>query len=130
MRRWGALTAEVASTLTPIRLLVRSAAAVEPEMAQLLDESDTSRLERMRDHARFLDQRGYLRDGVTPERAADVMWTCSSAELYELLVMKRGWDLEQFATFVADLMITTLLARGDAGPVERRGARGVEQDPG
>jgi AcrR family transcriptional regulator len=113
MRRWGALTAEVASTVTPIRLLVRSAAAVEPEMAQLLHESDASRLERMRNHAAFLEERGHLRNGVTPDRAADVMWTCSSAELYELLVMKRGWNLEQFGAFVADLMITTLLPGRD-----------------
>jgi AcrR family transcriptional regulator len=118
MRRWGALTAEVASTVTPIRLLVRSAAAVEPEMAQLLQESDASRLERMRNHAAFLQERGHLRNGVTPDRAADVMWTCSSAELYELLVMKRGWDLEQFGAFVADLMITTLLPGRD-GSLQR-----------
>jgi hypothetical protein len=34
--------------VTPIRLLMRSAAVTDPEMAALLRESDNERLERMR----------------------------------------------------------------------------------
>jgi AcrR family transcriptional regulator len=109
MRNWGALTAEVASVVTPIRLLMRSAAATDPEMAALLAASDDERLERMRHHARLLRQRGYLRQGVTLAEATDVLWTCSSVELYELLVLKRGWSMPRFAELVADLMIATLL---------------------
>ena len=114
MRNWGVLTAEVASVVTPIRLLMREAAATDPEMAALLNASDDERLERMRHHARFLEQRGYLRQGVTLAEATDVLWTCSSVELYELLVLRRGWPLPRFAAFLADLMIATLLARDPA----------------
>jgi hypothetical protein len=73
--------------VTPIRLLIRSAAATDPDMAALLDASD----------------------GVTLAEATDVMWTCSSVEIYELLVLKRGWSPQRFASFVADFMITALL---------------------
>ena len=41
--------------------------------------------------------------------ATDVLWTCSSVEIYDLLVVQRGWPLSRFATFVADFMITALL---------------------
>jgi AcrR family transcriptional regulator len=109
MRKWGLLTSEVASVITPIRLLIRAAAASEPEMASLLADSDSERLIRMEHHARFLAERGYLRDGVTVARAADVLWTCSSAEFYELLVLNRGWSPADFAGFVADFMIDALL---------------------
>lgn len=109
MREWGHLTAEVASVVTPIRLLLRSAATADDDMAQLLEDLDRERLDRMRHHARFLDERGCLRDGVTIDRATDVLWACSSAEFYELLVMQRGWSLEQFASFIADFMINGLL---------------------
>lgn len=109
MRKWGLLTAEVASVVTPIRLLMRSAAATDPEMAALLEESDDERLTRMRHHARFLGERGYLRDGVTLGEATDILWTCSSVELYELLVLKRGWSLRRFAEYVTTFMIATLL---------------------
>lgn len=111
MREWGLLTAEVASVLTPIRLLMRSAADSDPTMAALLAESDADRLERMRHNARFLRDHGHLRDGVSLAEATDVLWTCSSAELYELLVRQRGWPLPRFAAFVADVMIGSLLSR-------------------
>jgi AcrR family transcriptional regulator len=113
MRKWGALSAEVAPRGAPIMLLVRSAAATDPEMAQLLAESDADHLKRMRHHARFLSERGYLRAGVTIAQATDVLWTCSSPELYELLVLRRGWSLPRFSRFVSDLMICQLLPASD-----------------
>lgn len=109
MRKWGLLTAEVAAEVTPIRLLIRSAAATDPDIAALLDESNDSRLRRMRHHARFLAERGYLRKGVTVAQATDVLWTCSSVELYELLVLQRRWSQRRFARFVSDMMIGSLL---------------------
>ncbi|WP_433157687.1 TetR/AcrR family transcriptional regulator [Kribbella sp. CA-247076] len=109
MRKWGVLTTEVASVVTPIRLLMRSAAATDAEMAALLEESDDERLERMRHHARFLKARGWLRAGVTVPEATDILWTCSSVELYELLVLKRGWSARRFAQYLTDFMISTLL---------------------
>jgi AcrR family transcriptional regulator len=114
MRNWSVLASEVASVLVPLRLLMRSAAATDAEMAALVSESDEANLERMRHHARFLAKRGYLRRGVTVEEAADVLWTCTSVELYELLVLKRGWSLPRYAAFLADFMIATLLP-GDPG---------------
>ncbi|MEA2828171.1 MAG: hypothetical protein QOG43_2610 [Actinomycetota bacterium] len=109
MRRWGSLTTEVASVVSPIRLLMRSAALADPEMADLLRETDEDRLRRMRHHADFLHERGYLRDGITVREATDVLWTCSSVELYDLLVLQRGWSPDRFAGFVADFMIVSLL---------------------
>ena len=37
------------------------------------------------------------------------MWAYSSADLYELLVIRRGWPLEQYGAFIADAMIAALL---------------------
>jgi AcrR family transcriptional regulator len=109
MRNWGVLTTEVAAEVTPIRLLIRSAASIDPDMASLLKDIDDERLERMRHHASFLADRGYLRDGVTVAAATDILWTCSSVEIHELLVLQRGWSLPRFATFISDFMIAALL---------------------
>jgi AcrR family transcriptional regulator len=109
MRNWGALTSEVSSVVSPIARLVRAAAASDPDMAALLNASNDTREERARHHARFLKQRGYLRAGVTLAQATDVLWTCTSDELYDLLVVQRGWSLQRFARFLADYMIATLL---------------------
>lgn len=110
MRNWGVLTAEVSSVVTPIRLLIRSAAGTDPEMSALLEDSDKDRLDRAHHHARFLADRGFLREGITLDKATDVLWTCSSVEFYELLVLKRDWSAAEFAEFIADFMIAGLLA--------------------
>ncbi len=109
MRQWGTLTTEVASVVSPIRLLMRSAALADPEMEALLSETDEDRLQRMRHHARFLKERRYLREGVKLAEATDILWMCSSVEIYDLLVVQRGWPLPRFARFVSDFMITALL---------------------
>jgi AcrR family transcriptional regulator len=115
MRKWGDLGTEVLAEGAPIMLLIHSAAATDPEMAELLAESDADRLKRMRHHARFLAARRYLRSGVTIAQATDVLWTCSSTELYELLVLRRRWSSSRFGRFVSDLMICQLLDAPDAG---------------
>lgn len=112
MRKWGVLTTEVAAVVAPIRLLIRSAAATDPDMAALLAGSEDERLDRMAHHATFLADRGYLGTGVTVAHATDVLWTCSSVEIYELLVLQRGWSPEDFAQFIAELMISSLLPVG------------------
>ena len=109
MREWGLLTAEVAATLTPIRLLLRAAAMTDPDMATLREQIEGQRLERMRHHADFLTQRRYLRSDVSLSEATDILWVCSSIELYELLVLQRKWPLPRFARFISDFMITGLL---------------------
>ena len=114
MRNWGVLTTEVAALVTPIRLLMRSAAVTDPDMRKLLDDSDAERLTRMRHHADYLAEHGYLREDVTVAEATDILWTCSSVEIYELLVLQRRWSPDRFARFIADFMITSLLPPPDS----------------
>jgi AcrR family transcriptional regulator len=109
MRNWGVLTSEVSSVVSPIARLVRAAAASDPDMAALLHANNDVREQRARHHARFLKQRGYLREGVTLAQATDILWTCTSDELYDLLVLQRGWPRPRFARFLADFMIAALL---------------------
>jgi AcrR family transcriptional regulator len=111
MREWGLLTAEVAATLTPIRLLLRSAATTDPELTRLLALIEKQRLDRMRHHAEFLAQHEYLRPDVSVSEATDVLWACSSTEFYELLVIQREWPLPRYAQFITDFMATGLLPR-------------------
>jgi AcrR family transcriptional regulator len=109
MRNWGVLASEVSSVVSPIARLVRAAADSDPDMAALLKASNDVREQRARHHARFLKQRGYLRQGVSLAQATDILWTCTSDELYDLLVVQRGWSLPRYARFLGDYMIATLL---------------------
>jgi AcrR family transcriptional regulator len=109
IRNWTRLATEVAPRTAPILLLIRSAAGTDLEMANLLAEVDEQRLRRMDGNARTLYERGELRQGITLEQARDVLWTISSPELYELLVLRRGWSMDRFAAFQANQMIAALL---------------------
>ena len=111
VRGWGALTAEVAPRVAPILLLIRDAAAADPEMSRLQAEMDDQRLDRMMHNATNLADGGHLRSDVTVDHAAQVLWIYSSPQLYELLVIMRGWTLDRYADFVADAIIAALLPR-------------------
>ena len=109
IRAWGGFTTEVAPLVVPILLLVRDASVHDPEMKALQGELDTQRHERMTTNAGHLKTAGHLRTGVTLDYAADVLWTYSSPELYELLVVRRGWTVERYGQFIANAMIDALL---------------------
>lgn len=109
IQAWGTLTAEIAPRVSPILLLIRDATATDPQVRALLEELDADRLRRMTENARRLRDAGHLRAGITLAQAADVLWTYSSPELYELLVLRRGWTPQRYGRFIADAMITTLL---------------------
>ena len=91
-------------------MAIRSeAAASDPEWQECRKTWMPPRLTRMTHNARSLLQGGHLRKGVTLEAAADVLWTYSSPELYELLVIRRGWSAERYGQFIADSMIAALV---------------------
>jgi AcrR family transcriptional regulator len=125
IRGWGELSAEVAPRVSPILLLLRAAEAAYPQLAGLRAEIDASRLRRMTSNARNLAEAGHLREGITAEHAGEVMWAYSSPELYELLVLSRGWPASRYGTFIADALIAALLPPGPPvqQPVRRRSAR-------
>jgi hypothetical protein len=99
----------VAPLVSPILLLLCAAVFTDPEMASLRSEIEASRLTRMTRNARTLADGGHLRAGITAEHAGEIMWTYSSPELYELLVVTRRWPLQKYGTFIADAMIAALL---------------------
>ncbi len=106
---WGVLTMEVAPRVAPVLLLVRDAAANDPELAKLQAEMDAARLTRMTHNAQTLQEAGHLRRGISLDEATDVLWAYSSPELYDLLVIRRSWPVERYGRFIADAMIAALL---------------------
>lgn len=110
MQQFGRFTTEVGPIGAPIFLLIREAAASgDVAMAALLREVDDGRSRRMLHNARQLAARGFLRQGMSDQEAADVMFTCTTAELYESLVIKRGWSAERYGSFVTRTLAANLL---------------------
>ncbi len=101
LRGWGHLSAEVSPRVAPILLLVHAAGGHDPELENLARELEDNRRTRMTDNARRLADAGHLPPGLAVAQAGDLLWTYSSPQLYDLLVLRSGWSLHQYADFIA-----------------------------
>jgi len=52
---------------------------------------------------------GALRENLTVERAADIVWTLNSSDVYLLLIEERGWSPAEFEQWLADAWARLLL---------------------
>ncbi|WP_369045583.1 TetR/AcrR family transcriptional regulator [Sinomonas sp. P10A9] len=92
-----------------LHLMVKSAAEADPAVRDLWNRLQSERLAGMRRLSQHLAEAGCLGDGVIAEEARDVLWAYNSPELFELLVVKRGWDLDRYRAWVAKALIAALL---------------------
>jgi AcrR family transcriptional regulator len=92
-----------------VELLIRSAAASHPDAAAVWDQMLVERLTGMSALARHLHDDGHLRRDVSFEEARDDLWTLNSVELYDLLVVQRGWEPERYGRWIAEAMSAALL---------------------
>jgi hypothetical protein len=60
--------------------------------------------------ARALHDDGNLRAGISTNEARDVLWAYNSAELFQLLVLGRGWSPKRYGRWIADALIAALIA--------------------
>jgi AcrR family transcriptional regulator len=103
-RAFGGFVMELAPRTAPIMLLLRDAAVSDPEMAKLQAELDEERLRRMVHNAENLRNAGHLRADLSVEEAGELGWLYTAPQLYELMVIKRGWSIQRFGAFVADAL--------------------------
>lgn len=109
LRLYGEFLAEVAPRHVPVQLVIRDAATTDPEARAVWAELQTERLNGMTMFARDLHDNGHLRPGVSRTEARDVLWTYNSAELFQLLVVERGWSPRRYGRWVANALIAALL---------------------
>jgi AcrR family transcriptional regulator len=109
IENWARLQIEVSPLVVPVLLLIRAAAASTTDARELRDALNADRHARMRHHAVFLAEAGYLRPGLTTEHAADVMYAYTAPELYEMLVLQQGWALDEYRGFMARSLRAGLL---------------------
>src|SRR5262245_52473637 len=100
---------ERAERMVPVSLLARDAAATDAAAAGVLEELQRERLAGMTEFAQHLRSAHVLRKGVTVDETRDVLWTYASAEIWELLVMQRGWKPNRFARWLEQQLTAALL---------------------
>lgn len=111
VRRFARDIARISTHVRPVFEILRTAAAVEPEVAPIYREMEGYRAANMRQAAEWIAARGPLRMSV--ERAGDTVWALTSPDVARLLCDGRGWTEEEHAAWLDDTLARALLP-GDA----------------
>jgi AcrR family transcriptional regulator len=99
-----------APTVSPVQLLARDAAAVDPAAAQVWAQMRQEMLMAMTYFSADLMATGQVKPGLTADDVRDILWTYHGPEQYELLCLERGWPPERYGKFLRDAMIAAVLA--------------------
>jgi AcrR family transcriptional regulator len=100
---------EIMSRMAPIFEIMRAAAKMETEIAGMYENILNSRVQGLMAFVRALMKNGPLRDGVTPEAAAETVWALTSADVITLMTTNRGWSAEKYKRWLADMLKRFLL---------------------
>jgi AcrR family transcriptional regulator len=112
VRLFSAGITEQLCRIGPYQALLQTAAAVEPEIAGLRDDLNTGqRRHAMTTVAEWLSGNGPLKDAMTVDHAAAIIWTLTSSEVYAMLTRDWRWTDDEYRRWLADTLETTLLPR-------------------
>jgi AcrR family transcriptional regulator len=93
----------------PVHLLARDGAASSPDAATVWRQIREETLTAMTMFAADLAKSGQLR--ISAVKARDVLWTYHAPELYELLVLERGWSPARYGEFITHALTDALVER-------------------
>jgi AcrR family transcriptional regulator len=89
--------------------VARTAASTEPEIAELLQHLLKERLKAMQVFIEHVSANGPLHDGLSSSQAAETVWVISSAEVFRLLTVDRGWSKQQYQQWLGETLVRLLL---------------------
>jgi AcrR family transcriptional regulator len=103
---------EVKLRIGGVVAVIREAAPIDPEIAELWNRIETEFHANQRTIVESLAAKRALRSGLDVDRAADILWTINHPDLWRLLVRGRGWSPEEYERWCADLACSQLLGTG------------------
>lgn len=104
---FASFIAGISTQLRPVFEILRTASAVEPDMANVFQEMDRYRMMNMQTYAKWIAARGPLR--VSTRRAGEIIWTLASPDVGRMLCDELGWTQTQHARWLSDTLARTLL---------------------
>ena len=101
--------AEIMGRAAPVFEIMRSAAEVEPEIAELIERTSRERWDNLAGFVSHVQKNGPLRAGLETEQAVASVWTMASAPVFLLLTRDHGWSVEAYVDWLAASLIRLLL---------------------
>ncbi len=99
----------IMSRVAPLFEVMRSAAKTEPEINAILKNYLEGRLQGLGYFIDCLLANGPLRDNLSKLTATETLWAITSAEVYNLLTVDRGWSDEEYETWLTSTLTRLLL---------------------
>jgi AcrR family transcriptional regulator len=92
-----------------VQILIRDGGHTDQTLTVLWQRLLAERLTGMTMLGRHLIESGQLREGIELDEVRDVLWTYTAVELYELLVVERGWPLDRYADWIGQAIAAALM---------------------
>jgi AcrR family transcriptional regulator len=99
----------------PVARIIQAAGDADPELAQLWQEIQDERHDRMAELAQMLRAADLLREDLGLQEATDILWTLTSNDNYTHLVLERGWSPKQYERWLEGLLATSLMREDGTG---------------
>jgi AcrR family transcriptional regulator len=93
----------------PIDDVLRSAAVIDTDIADLRSRMQENRFIKLREFITWLSAIGPLRDDMEIEEATATAWTLTSPEVNRMLRDVRGWSSEQYVQWLSATLVLVLL---------------------
>jgi AcrR family transcriptional regulator len=89
---------------------LRGASAIAPEFLELEKEQEERRYQRQEETFSTMIKKGVLAKGVTFLQARDILWAFTGRDMYRLFVVSRGWSSDEYEKWLANSLISQILA--------------------
>lgn len=93
----------------PLLRAVREAAAADQNLQQVHDRLEQQRLSGMNQYAHDLIATGQTRKDLNQDDIRDILWTLTSVEVHDRLVIERGWSQEAYVGWLTDTIVRVVL---------------------
>jgi AcrR family transcriptional regulator len=93
----------------PLMAVIRSAAPADPDIEALWGRIQSDFYDNQRSIVKELHKKKALRRGLDVTGATDILWTLNHPDLWQLLVVGRGWTPERWEQWFGDTVCAQLL---------------------
>lgn len=90
--------------------MIRGSTAFSPALRKLEQEFEQIRLEMQRERLERLFLEGKQKEGLTLEEARDILWMYTSRDVYRMLAHERAWGPARYERWLAETLVTALIA--------------------
>jgi AcrR family transcriptional regulator len=109
LHAFAADISDILERVAPLFEIGRMAAKTEPEIAALMARILDDRFNTLSGFVRLFASNHSLRPGLSEAQAAEIVWSITSPEMFQLMTRDRGWLKPRFAAWLGDTLSRLLL---------------------